>query len=131
MYFDGDGTFLAARYDDDAAQIVDDHANRTAAFQSANGGVIPIPEQLNAARTTATTFTIELSITPRSLGLSAFASTIGFDIGLVGGDGQVMTSELVWFQACDAPECGCPDNPGQVAPFCDAREFGTARFLNN
>lgn len=129
VYFDGDGEFLTNAYGDDAAQIVIDHANRTASFQADNGGIIEIPEQLNAARVGASTFTIEMSITPASLGLDAFASTIGFDIGLVGGDGEVMTSELVWFQACGDPECVCSAGHSDSAPYCDSRQFGTARFL--
>ena len=43
-----------------------------------------------------------------------------------GGDGEVMTSELVWFQACAPPDCECVN--GQSAPFCDSRQFGTATF---
>jgi hypothetical protein len=37
-----------------------------------------------------------------------------------------MTSELVWFQACKPPDCGCTN--GDAAPYCDARELGTATF---
>lgn len=128
VYFDGDGTFEASRYDDDAAQIVIDHANRTGAFQADNGGIIEIPEQLSATSTSPTTFTIEMSITAASLGLGAFAGTIGFDIGLVGGDGEVMTTELVWHQACGDPECVCSAGHSDSAPYCDARQFGTATF---
>jgi hypothetical protein len=122
VYVDADGVFGEARYDADAAQIVVDHANREQAFRS--GSTVTAPGMTSAATTSATTFTIEMAVTPATFGLTAFASSIGFDIGLVGGDGQVMTSELVWFQACKPPQCGCTN--GDAAPYCDAREFGTA-----
>lgn len=124
VYFDGDGMFANQAYDADAAQIVVDHANRMAAFHG--GSTITVPDVASAAMTGATTFTIEMSVAPSTFGVAAFGSQIGFDIGLVGGDGSVMTSELVWFQACAPPACGC-DN-GDAAPYCDAREFGTAAF---
>jgi hypothetical protein len=126
VYFDGDGVFTTGHYDADAAQIVIDHANREGAFHYPDG-VITVPELASVAATGTSTFTIEMSLTPASFGLAAFGDAIGFDIGLVGGDGSVMTSELVWFQACAAPACGC-DNGEPAAPFCDAREFGTATF---
>jgi len=66
-----------------------------------------------------------MSVSAASFGLASFATTIGFDIGLVGGDGSVMTSELVWYQACAPPACGCASD---AAPYCDARELGTATF---
>ena len=124
VYFDGDGQFTTAAYDADAAQIVVDHANRMQAFHG--GSTITVPEVASAAQTGTSTFTIEMSVTPRTFGLAAFGNPIGFDIGLVGGDGVVMTSELVWYQACAPPACGCTN--GDAAPYCDAREFGTADF---
>jgi len=125
VYVDADGDFDNAPYDTDAAQIVVDHANRTAAFRSGMGLVsVPID---SATQTSASTFTIEMAISPSSLGRTTFTDTIGFDIGLVGGDGEVMTSELVWFQACTEPECGCLGGQDS-APFCDSRQFGTAMF---
>jgi len=126
VYFDADGVSPTSRYDDDAAQIVIDHANRRGAFRSGNGGVIDVPDVTSAARVGDTTFAIEMSISPATLGASEFAGTIGFDIGLVGGDGELMTSELVWFQACAPPACECTN--GDSAPYCDARQFGTATF---
>jgi hypothetical protein len=66
-----------------------------------------------------------MSVRPPTFGTATFSNTIGFDIGLVGGNGDVMTSELVWFQACTRPECGCA-NGNESAPFCDARQFGKA-----
>lgn len=128
VYVDADGDCDTARYDDDAAQIVVDHANRTAAFRSGNGGVVSVPVD-SEARVGASTFAIEVAIDPAMLGRPEFADTIGFDIGLVGGNGDVMTSELVWFQACEAPECECAN--GQSAPFCDTRQFGQATFAGN
>lgn len=124
VYFDGDGTFRSASYDADAAQVVVDHANREQGFHS--GKLLALPDVVTAAATGPTTFTIEMALAPSSLGLAAFGRQIGFDIGLVGGDGSVMTSELVWAQACAAPACGCAN--GDAAPYCDAREFGTATF---
>jgi cellulose/xylan binding protein with CBM9 domain len=121
VYFDGDGVFTSARYDADAAQIVVDHANREQAFRS--GQTVMVPSVASAAMTGASTFVIEMSVTPATFGVAAFGASIGFDIGLVGGDGSVMTSELVWFQACAPPACGCPS--GDAAPYCDARELGT------
>jgi hypothetical protein len=127
VYFDASGDCDTARYDDDAAQIVVDHANRMGAFRSGNGGVISLPIE-SATKVYADTFVIEMSLGPEALGVSEFAPTIGFDIGLVGGDGEVMTSELVWHQACEAPACECSN--GQSAPFCDSRQFGTATFTH-
>jgi len=124
VYIDGDGTFTSASYDPDAAQIVVDHANREQGFHS--GSLIAPPDLVSAAVTGSSTFTIEMAVDATSFGLAAFGSQIGFDIGLVGGDGSVMTSELVWFQACSPPACMCTN--GDAAPFCDARELGTATF---
>ena len=121
VYFDADGVFLTARYDEDAAQIVVDHANRTQGF-AIGRGLVDLPELASGTAVGASTFTIELSITPKTLGSSSFARTIGFDIGLVGGNGETMSSELVWFQRCGPPDCECTN--GQSAPFCDARQFG-------
>jgi len=124
VYFDGDGVFDQMAYGSDGAQIVVDHANREQAFHSP-GGSIPLPDVTSAATVGPTTFTIEMSVSAASFGLVSFATTIGFDIGLVGGDGSVMTSELVWYQACAPPACGCTSD---AAPYCDARELGTATF---
>jgi hypothetical protein len=121
VYFDGDGQFSTASYDADAAQIVIDHANREQAFRS--GATVTVPDISSAAVTGAATFSIEMSVTPATFGLAAFSGALGFDIGFVGGDGVTMTSELVWYQRCQAPQCGC--GSGSAAPFCDAREFGT------
>jgi hypothetical protein len=122
-YFDGDGDHARQQYDADAAQIVVDHANRMQAFHSP-GGTFDVPDVRSAARTTASTFTIELAVKPSTFGLASFGKSIGFDIGFVGGDGATMTSELVWFQACAPPACGCTN--GDAAPYCDPREFGRA-----
>lgn len=122
-YFDADGDHARQQYDSDAAQIVVDHANRMQAFHTP-GGVFSVPDVASASRVTATTFTIEMSVKPSTFGATAFGSSIGFDIGLVGGDGATMTSELVWFQACAPPTCGCTN--GDAAPYCDPREFGRA-----
>ena len=127
VYVDASGDCDTARYDPDAAQIVVDHANRTAAFRSGTG-VVDVPVD-SASKVGASTFAIEMSVGPESLASASFADTIGFDIGLVGGDGEVMTSELVWFQACAAPDCECAN--GQSAPFCDSRQFGTATFAGS
>jgi hypothetical protein len=124
VYFDGDGTFTTANYDADAAQVVVDHANRKQGFHS--GQLIALSDVVTAATTGPTTFVIEMALAPSSLKLAAFGTHLGFDIGLVGGDGSVMTSELVWVQACAPPGCGCSNN--DAAPYCDAREFGTATF---
>jgi hypothetical protein len=125
VYFDADGAFATARYDADAAQIVIDHANRNGGF-AAGTGVIDIDDLASAAAVGPATFTIELSVSPATFNSEAFAPTIGFDIGLVGGNGITMSSELVWFQRCAEPACGCSN--GDSAPYCDARQFGTATF---
>ena len=125
VYFDGDGSFTTTSYDADAAQIVVDHANREQAFRT--GQTIATVGLLSAATTGPSTFTIEMALEPSTFGLAEFGAQIGFDIGLVGGDGTVMTSELVWYQACAPPTCTCA-NGTTAAPFCDAREFGTATF---
>jgi len=125
VYFDADGVFTTAKYDADAAQIVVDHANQEQAFHS--GSLLDSVGVTSGATVGDTTFTIEMAVEPATFGATSFADTIGFDIGLVGGDGAEMTSELVWFQACAPPACGCTN--GDAAPFCDAREFGTATFM--
>jgi hypothetical protein len=123
VYFDGDGNFPSRTYGTDAAQIVVDHANRMQAFR---GGAITPASVEHAATVDGSTFVIEMAVTPTTFGLTAFGSSVGFDIGLVGGDGMLMTSELVWFQACKPPACVCTN--GLSAPYCDARQFGTATF---
>ncbi|MBX3159338.1 MAG: hypothetical protein KF773_25435 [Deltaproteobacteria bacterium] len=125
VYFDADGVSLTARYDPDAAQIVVDHANRSQAFASGTG-LIPLSDFASAAVVNGSTFTIELSVTPATFNVPAFAPTIGFDIGLVGGNGVTMSSELVWFQRCTRPACGCTGTDS--APYCDARQFGSLTF---
>ena len=120
IYLDADGVFTAANYDADALQIVVDHANRSQGFHS--GQVTPA-NLVTATHTTGTTFSIEIALQPSTLSAAAFASTIGFDIGFESGDGPMQTSELVWFEKCGPPTCGC--SAGESAPYCDARQFGT------
>lgn len=120
LYLDADGVFANAKYDADAMQIVVDHANRRQGFRS---GQLTPAELVTAARTTGSTFAIEIAVTPSTLSAAAFASTIGFDIGFESGDGMAQTSELVWFERCGPPTCGCMNGPS--APYCDARQFGT------
>ncbi len=123
LYLDADGVFTAAKYDVDAMQIVIDHANRSQGFRS---GQLAQADVVTATRTTGSTFAIEIALTPSTLSAAAFAPTIGFDIGFESGDGVIQTSELVWFERCGPPACGCTN--GQTAPFCDARQFGTAQL---
>ena len=65
-----------------------DHANQLQAFR--NGNEVMLPNLVTAAKTTGTTYTIELSIAASSLSLFAFGSTLGFDIGFEGGDAAMM-----------------------------------------
>jgi hypothetical protein len=121
VYLDADGVFTTATYDPDAIQIVVDHAGRSQAFHSSE----TVPANLGTAtRTIGNTFTIEMAIQPSTLSATAFGSTIGFDIGFESGDGTTQTSELIWFESCGPPTCGCAN--GDSAPYCDARELGTA-----
>ena len=122
IYLDADGVFKTAAYDPDAIQIVVDHANRSQGFRS--GQLVTTPGLVTATRTTGSTFAIEIALQPSTLSAAAFASTIGFDIGFESGDGSIQTSELVWFESCRPPTCGCTSGPS--APYCDARQFGTA-----
>ncbi len=124
IYLDADGVFTSSKYDPDAAQIVVDHANRMQAFR--NGQLITVTDFTSAAAMTQATFRIEIALTPTTLSASAFARTIGFDIGFEGGNGTTQTSELVWFEKCSPPACGC--NGPMSAPFCDARQFGTVEL---
>ncbi len=124
IYLDADGMFSSAKYDPDAAQIVVDHANRRQAFRS--GQLITVPNLTSAAATTQGTFRIEISLEPTTLSAAAFASTIGFDIGFEGGTGAMQTSELLWFEKCGPPACGCMGS--MSAPYCDARQFGTVEL---
>jgi hypothetical protein len=120
VYVEADGVPTSADYGA-GGQIVVDHADRAQGFY--NGGTAVAADIATAATTTGSTFTIELSVEPETFGVTSFAETIGFDIGLVGGDGSAMTSEVVWFQRCAAPQCGCSN--GDSAPYCDARELGS------
>jgi hypothetical protein len=124
IYLDADGVFTTAMYDPDAIQIVVDHANRSQGFRS--GQLVAANNLVTATRTVGTTFTIEIALKPSTLSAAAFASTIGFDIGFESGDGTTQTSELIWFERCGPPTCGCMG--GDSAPYCDARELGTAKL---
>jgi Carbohydrate family 9 binding domain-like len=121
IYLDADGVFATARYDLDAAQIVVDHANRVQGFRSS--ALATVPNLTSGAAMDQATFRIEVAVQASTFGRAAFANTIGFDIGFEGGDGAKQTSELVWFEKCGPPACGCMN--GMSAPFCDARQFGT------
>jgi hypothetical protein len=121
VYLDADGVFTTATYDPDAIQILVDHAGRSQGFRDTEA----VPANLSTAtRTIGNTFTIEMAVQPSALSATAFASTIGFDIGFESGDGTTQTSELIWFESCGPPTCGCAG--GESAPYCDARELGTA-----
>jgi hypothetical protein len=121
FYLDGDGSFLSAKYDSDAAQIVIDHANQQQSFRT--GTPISLPNLTSAAQTSASIYTIEMAVTAGTFGLASFGDTIGFDIGFEGGNGTKQTSEVYWYQSCDLPTCGC-SNGTTAAPYCDARELG-------
>jgi hypothetical protein len=120
LYLDADGVFTTAKYDQDGMQIVVDHAGRSQGFR---GGLVTPADFATATRTTGSTFTIEIALQASTLSATAFAPTIGFDIGFESGDGVTQSSELVWFESCGPPTCGCTS--GMSAPFCDARELGT------
>lgn len=120
LYLDADGVFANASYDPDAMQIVVDHANRRQGFRS---GQLSPANLVTAVRTMGSKFEIEIAVTPATLSTAAFASRIGFDIGFESGNGMAQTSELVWFERCGPPTCGCTN--GESAPYCDARQFGT------
>lgn len=124
VYVDGDGHPTTAAYGPHAAQIVIDHANQLQAFRS--GTEIVLPNFASAARTNGATYTIELAIAPATLGLTTFGSTLGFDIGFEGGDGTTQTSEVLWVETCGPPACTCTNASALDAPYCDARDFGTA-----
>jgi hypothetical protein len=121
VYLDADGVFSTATYDPDALQLVVDHAGRSQGFHTTQPTLANLS---TATRTVGNTFTIEIALQPATLSATTFASTIGFDIGFESGDGTTQTSELIWFERCGPPTCGCAD--GDSAPFCDARQFGTA-----
>lgn len=121
VYFDGGGSATTAAYPADAAQIVVDHAGREQAFRS--GSTVVVTDLATGVTSAGSaTFSIEMAVEPGTFGLAAFGATIGFDIGIVGGNGSALTSELLWFQRCTMPACECSD--GSAAPYCDAREFG-------
>lgn len=124
VYVDGAGHSTMATYDVHAAQIVIDHANQLQAFR--DGTEVTLPNLVTAAKTSQSTYTIEMSIDPSSLSLFGFGSTLGFDIGLEGGDGTTQTSEVLWVQTCGPPDCVCSMSSAEAAPYCDAREFGVA-----
>ena len=124
VYLAGDGHSTTATYGPHAAQIVVDHANQIQAFR--DGSDVVLPELVTAAHTIGATYTIELSIAPATLGLTSFGSTLGFDIGFEGGDGTTQTSEVLWVETCGPPACTCTNSSAADAPYCDARDFGTA-----
>ncbi|MFT3696011.1 MAG: sugar-binding protein [Kofleriaceae bacterium] len=125
FYLDGDGVFTDNTYGADGIQLVIDHANRVQAFRTAS--VVTTPSITSATTESGSTYTIELAVTPATFGLQAFGDSIGIDIGIEGGDGMKQTSEVMWYQACELPLCGCK-NGTTSAPYCDEREFGRAEL---
>ena len=124
FYVDGGGHSTTAAYGPHAAQIVIDHANQIQSFR--DGTEVVLPNVISAAKTSGTTYTIEMSLDASSLSLFAFGTTLGFDIGFEGGDGTTQTSEVLWVETCGPPDCGCTNSSSAAAPYCDAREFGVA-----
>ena len=122
FYIDADGVFDNQAYDADAEQIIVDHANRMQAYHTTTPVMI---SNIATATHDATTFTIEMSVEATTFGDAMFAPSIGFDIGLVGGDGTQQTSEVLWYKACSGSACTC-SNGTTSEPYCDAREFGRA-----
>ncbi len=123
FYLDGDGVFTSQAYDSDAMQLVIDHANRVQGFR--DGMNVTATSVTSAAITSGNHYTIEASVAPSTFGLTAFGASIGFDLGIENGDGASQLSEVLWYQACELPLCGCMSGT-ESAPYCDAREFGTA-----
>ena len=124
VYVAGDGPSSTAAYGPHGAQIVIDHANQVQAFR--DGVKVVLPDLVTAASTNGATYTIEFAFAPTTLGLTSFGSTLGFDIGFEGGDGTTQTSEVLWVETCGPPACTCTNSSAADAPYCDARDFGTA-----
>ncbi len=122
VYLDGDGSVTSSDYDDDAAQILVDHANRVQPYR--NTLPVSLSHLASAAQADQATFTIELALEPSAFGLASFGPTVRFDLGFEAGDGTEQDSEVYWYQRCELPTCGCSDGTTS-APYCDARELGT------
>lgn len=126
LYVDANGEMLTPGYDGDAAQIVVDHASRRHAYRQASA--IGEPSISASVTTTGATYTVEIMVTPSTYGASAFAETIGFDVGLNGGTGAEFENEILWHQRCStATGCQCPNLDD--APYCNAQQFGDAHLV--
>lgn len=124
VYIDADGQTQIG-YGTDAREIVIDHGGRIAGFRA--GAPIDIGTVPNAVIGSAEGYTVELQLDAATFGLSAFASTLGFDFGISDGDGTSLTTELVWTQQCmSTVQCTCFN--GDDAPYCDSRQFGRVAF---
>jgi len=126
LYVDANGQMLTPGYDPEASQIVVDHAARRHLYRQSNPIGIPV---ISASVTvTGPTYTVEIMVTPSTYGVAAFAETIGFDVGIDGGTGDVQENEILWHQRCNtATGCQCPN--GDDAPYCNAQQFGFAHLV--
>jgi hypothetical protein len=120
IYVDADGV-LAQAYGSETLQLVVDHTGKHQAFRASMA--VESPSAKSAARSDGANITIELELTPQTFGQAAFAKTVGFDVALNNGDGDKQLTQIVWFQECRKPECGCLD--GNDSPYCDGRQFGS------
>lgn len=126
LYVDANGQMPTPGYDTEASQIVVDHAARRHAYRQANA--IGTPAISASVLANASTYTVEIMVTPSTYGVNAFAETIGFDVAINGGTGPAQENEIVWHQRCNtATGCQCPN--GDDAPYCNAQQFGFAHLV--
>ncbi len=126
LYVDADGQMQAPGYDADASQIIVDHAGRRHAYRQVAS--IGEPSISASVMTNGATYTVEIMVTPSTYGVTAFAETIGFDVGIDGGTGPAQENEILWHQRCNMDTgCQCPN--GDDAPYCNAQQFGDAHLV--
>lgn len=121
-YLDADGA-TGAGYGGDTKQIVVDHQNLARGYRDTVQSATPALQHAAVVEGDARTFTVEMGILPSTIDATGFAATIGFTVGINGGDGVNQEGELVWFQKCNT-QTGCQCQSGDSAPYCDSRQFG-------
>lgn len=129
IYLGGDA-FPTGDYSGLDHQYVVDHVNLAVDYQylSTPARTPSPPGFLSATQTTDTGFAIEARIGATAVGRNTFAAgdSLGFDFGLVAGDGTTQRFVLLWADAdessCLCVRCCCLS--ATPLPACDTLRFG-------